>query len=340
MRIHRKHGRFRAVIAAVVVAVGVLAAVSASTQPALAQASCTPSVQNVIPQWGTVQPQGPSGGITLCLGVTPGVGIQDAYLQIVDLSAGAHVRLWEDTANATCGDSACDFTAYPVRTVPDWATWIGQNTGSSDSNPAKLYSVSNAGFFTDTSGAPSGLSLPFEHLATQPDGTVSGAVEQGFALSHNSDHAWGSPKRAITFGDTINTPQEVHTFDFPQTCSDPTCTHYTFGDVFQTLGPTSGNSEWDSTVGFKPDFNSGLANARRTYVGVSPSGTGPISKVYILDTTLGVTVTQAQAILESFGSQLETQLDGGGSTQLWGNGGANLIAPNRGVPQVLAVYGS
>jgi hypothetical protein len=349
MRIHRKLGRFRAVIAALVLAVGGLAAVFASPQPAAAAGECTPLFQTVIPQWETVQPEGPSGGITLCLGVTPGIGIQDGYMQIVDLTAGAKVRLITDPCHLGEGCNA----KYHVRTADEWASWIQSNPNINPDggaahihpDPSRLYSVSNAAFFNQSSN-PTTLSLPFVQHTRADTGFDFAQVNDGGALNNTGDPAWDSNKRAITFGDQLITPQEVQMLAFP--------THYTHDDVVSPpFVPADGQNEdcgfnnglgceWDATVGFTPDsMSAGSGDAPRTYVGISGDETG-INTVYILNTKLNVSVSDAQNILESFGSQLELQFDGGESTQLWGNGGANLIdSPiGRGVPMVLAVYGS
>jgi hypothetical protein len=324
----------------------VASAAVVSAQPGAALVdTCTPSFQNdVIPQWGTVAPQGPSGGITLCVGTTVGIPGNDAFVQIVDLSAGAKVRMWADLC--PLGQCSGGDDKYLVRTAPDWANWIGLNTITP--NADRLYSVSNAGHFSTLSGEPTRLSLPFFQLRLNEGGIPGNGgfalVDDGGALNNTTDPAWDSPKRAITFGDTLTTPQgpvqEVHMFDFP--------THYTHDDVasppFEPAQITCGSTcpDWDATVGFTPDRDDDTGPARRTYVGVSPTGGDAITKVYILNTAIDVTVGQAQNILKSFGSQLELQLDGGTSTQLWGNGGAHLIdAPIvREVPQGLAVYGS
>lgn len=87
----------------------------------------------------------------------------------------------------------------------------------------------------------------------------------------------------------------------------------------------------------------GAGESRRTFVGVSPvSGT---TKVYILSSNREMTLSQARFILETFGSDLEMQLDGGGSTQTRIAEPSNLCPcagfPSyigRDVPDVLAVY--
>jgi hypothetical protein len=347
MSIHKKPGRFRAVITAVALAAGALAAGSASAQPAAASGACTPSFSNAIPDWA--ESAAPAGGVTLCAG-TNGAGQTDAYVQIVDLSAGAKVRLIADPCASTdpCAGK------YKVRTAADWDSWIRSNVTRPDGS--RLFSTSNAAFFTDTSGNPTLLSLPFVQTSNTigQNGHPSVVSDPGFALTSstapNPDPAWKDPKRAITFGDQSTTPQEVHMFDFPLTCrnpnDDPPCTAYTQGDLGTPLAPLCNSTcpEWDATVGLTPDFDANTGSARlRVYVGVSaPSGSFNFTKVYILDTAVPYTVTEAKGILESFGSQQEIQLDGGGSTQLYANG-SHLIDSNvplfgRAVPMALAVY--
>jgi hypothetical protein len=77
MRVHTKIVRFRAVIAAVVVAAGGLSDVSASTQPAAAVGGgCTPSFGNAIPDWSVQPVDHPAGGVTLCNGSSTLKGVQ------------------------------------------------------------------------------------------------------------------------------------------------------------------------------------------------------------------------------------------------------------------------
>jgi Phosphodiester glycosidase len=335
MSIHRKRGRLRAAIAAAALAAGALTAVSTSAQPAAAAGACTPLFPNAISNWGVATVNSPTG-VTLCVGKNS--DLPDAYVQIVDLTAGAKVRLWEDIGHGVCGDQACDFGAFPVKTAQDWATWIGLNTSRPDAST--LFSVSNAGFFTDTSGNPSPLSLAFEHEQLQPDGTIDDYIDKGLAFTLNTNPAWDEPKRAITFGDTLSTPehpvQQVHMSDFPL--------HYTFDDILQNFraidSPCNAAScEFDATVGLTPDFSGGTGAKRRTYVGVSAGTEQGITTVYILTTLNDYTVSDAQQILESFGSQLEMQLDGGNSTQLFADGRDLIDSPiGRKVPMVLAVY--
>jgi hypothetical protein len=332
MSIHRRFGRFRAVIAVVVLAVGGLAAVSASSQPAAAVGGCTPSFGNAIPDWSVQSVDHPAGGVTLCNGSTTLSGVQ-AWLQIVDLAAGAKVRLLTDWQHASCGNQACNYDKFPVKTVDNWASWIGQQTGQ----PSGLFSVSNAGFFTDTSGSPSPLSVPYRQVESGSGGGLTDFVDQGLALTIHTDPGWNSDKRGITFGDTLTAPkQQVQTFDFPK--------NYTGSDIFQHA-PCS-DCQFDSGVGFTPDY-AGVAGSskRRTYVGTSGDVTGT-NKVYILDTVNEYTVGQAQTMLKSFGSQQEVQFDGGGSTQLFADGkfleqaSCEVVCFGRAVPQVLAVYGA
>jgi hypothetical protein len=329
MSIHRKRGRFRAVITAAALAAGALAAVSAPNQPAAASGACTPS-SSAIPDWA--EAAAPAGGVTLCVGTHSVLGVAqtDAYVQIVDLSAGAKVRLIADPSTST------DPIKYNVRTAADWDSWIRSHVTSPDSS--RLFSTSNAAFFVDDSGPPSALSLPFVQTSN-----TSFFSDPGFALiSHeqtpgNEDPAWDQDKRAITFGDQNATPQEVHMFDFPM--------HYTRADLGTPLAPLCSSTcpEWDATVGLTSDFGGSTGSKRRVYVGVSaPPGSFNYTKVYLLDTMSSYTALEAKGILESFGSQLETQLDGGGSTQLYANGNhlidSNVPFTGRTVPMALAVY--
>ena len=336
MRIRKKPGRFRAAIAVVALAVGGLAAVPAWTQPAAAAAedACTPLFSTAGLSWVT---RSNDRGVTLCEGEDLLLPPEDAFVQIVDLSAGAKVRMVSDMCE-TCSYS--DFqrntdAKFNVRSADEWFDWIQSNVVSPAGS--RLFSTSNASFFTDASGAASPLSLPFFDIRCDDPSCffVSFEHTSGWAFAHNEDPAWDSPKQFIAFESPSGPPQIVH--------FGPFATHYTDADVTsisEDLNP--GFNEFDSTVGFAPDFDGGTGHAPRTYVGVSTDGLDNITKVYILNASKALTVGEAQSILESFGSEAEIQLDGGGSTQLFANtsptGCCFGSSVARRVPNALAVY--
>jgi Phosphodiester glycosidase len=346
MRIHRKVGRLPAVMATAILAVGMLAAVPASTQTAIARAApaeagCNPS-DNAVPEWRTIT-SGP--GVTLCQGLST-FGFDDAYVQIVDLSAGAKVRLIsEHCEECPFSDKTRSTDAqFHKRTASEWYDWIQSNEDTP--SPSRLFSTSNASFFTDTSNDTSPISLPMYHHVATIDGDVFLDGTHGWAYATgtdgdpgNDDPAWGSPKLAISFGDALSPLQKVEMLTFPM--------HYTDAEVNSLAGINPLNFErlqGDSTVGFTPDFDGGTGSNRRTYVGVDSN---IASKVYILNTNENFTVGEATTILESFGAAAEIQLDGGGSTQMtadWDQDGdvnelvESDVIPDRTVPNTLAVY--
>jgi Phosphodiester glycosidase len=372
MRAHWKLGRFRAVIAAVVLAIGGLAAVTVSAQPAAASGPCTPSFSNAIASWSQVSLDHPATGVTLCRG-EGNLGAAAAWLQIVNMSQGASVRLIADPCSLTESCSG----KFHVRQADQWAAWIHTNPNINPSrdlgappahihpDSSRLFSVSNAAFFTDDTGPPSTLSLPFFQTTRTDPGSGYNTIDFGSAQNNSNDPAWDDPKKAITIGDYTNVPQQVNMFLYPSTCSDSTnCNHYQSTDVYGApfAAPFGGQTgscsvfpsttcEWDANVGFPPDFDivtgayHGTTTKRRTYVGIA-GGINGNDHVYILDTVNEYTADQAQAILKSFGTTQEVQLDGGGSTQLYADGkfleqaSCQVVCFGRAVPLVLAVYGA
>jgi Phosphodiester glycosidase len=356
MRISKKVGRFRAVIAAVVLAIGALAAVPASTQSAIArdtqpaaaqQDFCMPGFPNEVPNWA---PRSLGGGVILCEG-TDTFGLTDAWVQIVDLNAGAKVRLISESCPACPFDDTEDFSdlQYHKRTAPEWFDLIENKPPTSPPSTGELFSTSNGSFFTDTSAGPaSPLSLPEESLIEKlPNGDALTESTVGKAWE-GGDDAWDSPKRAISFGDHTASRQKVEMIlDFPM--------HYTRNDFLELVSgvpPGECCVDWDriygdQTVGFTPDFVPGDLESRRTYVGVD-SSVGAANTVYILTTDADFSNEEAQIMLASFGAAVSVQLDGGSSTQLYGpdldddGEGDNLVTPfpdiGRTVPDTLAVY--
>ena len=63
MGMHRKAGRYRAVVAVAILATGTLAALPASARPAVAEDVCTPSESSPLSIWRTISS---ARGVTLC----------------------------------------------------------------------------------------------------------------------------------------------------------------------------------------------------------------------------------------------------------------------------------
>lgn len=324
MGIRMKAGRLRAVIAVAAGALltgGILAALPASSEPAAVQDDCTPFVSNDIENWSTIY----SGrGVTACLG-TGIIGEPRAYIQIVDLEAGAKLRLISEETTSPWFPQNPDL--FAKRRVVEWHDWIKDNVSFPDSS--RLFSTSNASFFVDDSGDETRISLP--HMVH--DQRVWGTSHSyGHAFYDNGDPAWGALKRALVIGDPLTAAaQHVEISEFP--------THYTQSDVLTAFDclPVCGfgpRKIWDGTVGFQPLYGVVDPERQRTFVGVVGS------KVIILNAEDFLTLGQAQNIVQSFGSQMSIQLDGGRSSQV------HIDTPDgvragfgfRDVPDVLAVY--
>lgn len=329
MSIRRKVGRFRVLMAAVLLAISTLVAVPAAAPPAHAQQDpCTPSGPNIIQTWSVLYDD---RGVTLCGGATPTEpDLQLAYVQIVDLAAGAKLRLISDAVSGQ-PDFPTPGRLFNKRETYQWYDWIQSNVNTPA--PGRLFSTTNASFFTNTSGSTTPLSLP-ELSGGFPNLTL------GWAYGDNGDPAWDALKAALVIGNPNSTPQDVNIRGFPTNYNDfDVATVFNISGTDQSPIICDGTDCWDGTVAFDPLYQLVDPVARRTMVGVSPGD--PVTKVYILTTTnISVTLDQAQDIIKSFGSQLEIQVDGGGSTQMWSPlGGVGGTPPiGRALPDVFAVY--
>jgi hypothetical protein len=325
-------------------AIGAHAAVPASTQPAVAQQDvCTPSGPNPVSTWKTIVS---TRGVTLCRGYEP-PGISKAWVQIVDLNAGAKIRLINEGCQSCPYSDTYRFTDYRYnkRTASDWFDWINRHVDTPE--PGRLFSTSNASFFPDTEfNETSPITLPeSHHKATFPDGSIYFHHTWGWAFDTcphkprfcHDDARWKAPKIALSLADHTAPRQNVRMLPFPK--------HYRDKDVISLQGladPDFERLEGDSIVGLTPTFV-GEETARRTFVGVNHD---IADTVYILNTNEFFTVGDAQSILESFGAVFTMQLDGGASTQLYGpdwNGDGDrdtLVGSyiGREVPDTLAVY--
>lgn len=333
MRIRSKVGRLGAVIAAGLLAISGLTALPSSSQPAVAQQGCTPSEPNVIQFWINVS-EFEDRGVTLCRGDLaegPPPETPAALVQIVDFAAGAKLRLISEPVDPQ--SPPAEDSVYRKREAFEWFSYIQSNVPIPA--PGRLFSTTNASFFTNTSDSETPLSLPELTRFKFPGSPVIDPVATfGLAFFDNSDPAWVGLKRGLRVGANLETTQNVELFDFP--------TNYDIADIADAfdLGATEGPacgigvSCLDATVAFHPSYDSGEDSARRTYVGIDAT-----NKVYVLAATVGLTFSEAQDILGSFGSVAEVQLDGGGSTQTFdiSTGGFRSVI-QRPVPDVLAVY--
>jgi hypothetical protein len=321
----RENGRrFRATLAARILTIVVVALASLpfSAAPASAEVdACTPSAPNALDGWETAYD---ALGVTMCVVPPPTLGMSpDAVVQIVDLSAGAEIQIHSERVDPY--EDASSINQYNTRNAEDWYFWIRNNMAGYYPTD-RLLSTTNGSFFIDTSGGPTKLSLPERTKQTYG----GNAHTLGWAYAEPTDAAWDRAKRALLIRGTNGAPvsPEVSIEGFP--------THYTQTDVEDTF---IWNGPWLGTVGFAP-LEGDSGTSQRTFVGVSPvSGA---TKVYILSTHVAITLSEAQYVLETFGSDIEIQLDGGGSTQAYydvfpyyGDLGSTA---GRSVPDVLAVY--
>jgi hypothetical protein len=269
-------------------------------------------------------------GITLCRGDSYW-GFLVAYVQVVDLSKGARIRVMSEVAQ----NSGQPDAQYNKRTALDWYNW--QWTHVTTPSAGLIFSATNAAFFIDSNNgnATTPLSLPEKKW---------GLVQsQGWALTHHSDLAWNAPKRKFGFTDLRSGSQLAYVGDFPAVA--PNNTTYTANDVTTGL-----SGYFDSIVAIHPtyEFAPG-SNDRRTMLGTRNGsncwGCGQ-EIVYILTTDDGMTVPTARGLLANdFHAMWTVQLDGGNSTQFYSvnaqiDSGLCLVPfyGCRNVPSVLLVY--
>jgi len=253
-------------------------------------------------------------GVTFCEGTY--LGAQQAFVQVVDLAAGAKMRLVSEVAADSPQQCTSD-TRFNKRTADEW--FISMASFVSDPPIDRLFSTTNASFFVETSGSTTALSLP------ETRGNLCRSA--GYALNNHSDFAWDAAKRDFSLAENGGY-QYYSLTSFPQ--------HYAQQDVY--------TSYYDQIVGFAPmQPSGGDTYARRTALGIGNQ------RVYIVTTIASYSLGEVQAFMNALGVPGDAyttriQLDGGGSTQTHNILGYNIdssipfpIGP-RAVPEVFAVY--
>jgi hypothetical protein len=284
------------------------------------------------------------GGVTLCHGWD---GSKAAYLQIIDLSAGAKIRVASEIDSVSSTPWQGD-TRFVKRNVPSWFNWVAFGGQVTDPSPVKLFSALNASFFVDDGNldATTRLSLP-----EMVDYSVR---SYGWALhspgtGEQRDSAWDVDKVRLD----LSTPYPNEAPPSPQNqyaaiCSFPT--HYSTTDpIFMNF---CDNLQYkDAIVGFQPLAGVG---GNPTPPGADPRtmvGWDGQSKIFTVQFP-SATLNETQAFLQSLGSTSEIQLDGGCSAAFhagarstgfdgvdWDGESIPGVCP-REVPEVLAVYTS
>lgn len=330
MLVHGSTRRFRAALVTrlLLLCIPALVAIAASAQPASAFQDCPTTTPHIGPNWVTSFPTGgvgsaqynleKRGGVTLCKGMGA-IGERRAYVQIVDLLDGADLRLSSSHASPQTPPASGGDWLFTKRTAFDICNDQSSGLPVCDTTPNcdDWFSATNASFFTDTSNPTTKLSLP--EKTTNTIQSLGAAINGWF--DPNPDPAWNAVKKKLTLGAPWQNPQAVSISSFPM--------HYTSQDVDAAFAGAYGG-----TVAFDPLYlvPGSEVSARRTMLGLGGS------KVYILTSLTAFTLQQAQDILRAFGSTIEIQLDGGGSTQLFSRFGFFPASPvERAVPDQLMV---
>lgn len=305
-----------ATLAILAAAVATLVAFGATPGPVpAAQAASCPSMPSGTPL-GSWSQKYNAKGVLVCQALQKDNSDIQADLQIVDLSAGAKVRVISRVASGqTPGTPG---TKFEKRNAPAWDTWIRANATSIP--PSRLFSVVNASFFVNVNPAIATTELSL------PEMTGSSIRSQGFALAHHTDAAWNRAKTSVAFSSpTTAGTQAVFAQNFP--------TNYTPTNINQAFLPF-----YDGLVAFAPLAGDTVSSDRRTALGYASS----THQLFILSSESHLTLGQASAILTFAGSDFNIQLDGGGSGQLYSrtmdNAGLDVGWTGREVPDVLAVW--
>jgi len=295
-----------------------------------------------ISEWETTwpPPRTDGAGVTMCLGEEGIWGTDKGWLQIVDLRAGAKIRLIADREPTGPESSAYEpDTVFRKRTAEDWYTWIrslnpslGENWAYTQPRAGKLFSTTNGSFFKDTDNA-NDTTMPFPRWTWG----VADTFGQAQRLSGEEEGAfdWEQPKKylAVGYHNEFEEPetQAVRVGSFP--------TRYEWEDLetyIQHVGGDPYNFDTiDATVSFAPTVRIG-SSRRRTYLGTYGS------VVYLFTSDAEYSNEAALAIMQEIRPGMEViQLDGGPSAQMyseWGEMDSEVNIHDQEVADVVAIY--
>jgi hypothetical protein len=303
--------------------------------------------------WGTSAET--AKGVTMCLGEEGFFGTDKGYLQIVDLTDGAKIRLHADVdPESPASYLSQPDTIYRKRVVEEWYSWLRtieiegpvESWDYSWPSSDRLFSVTNATFFTETDNdLNTTVPLPVLTLGEKSSLGVAWRRARDYEREErrrlNGDYE--APKKVVMIGEMYNEEyreqtQSVRVGSFP--------THYEFetrpeGPFISSLMHAGGTRAYDTmeaAVGFTPEYDLGgeRQSKRRNYVGTYGS------IVYIFTSDAEYTNEEATAIMQEIQPGMEViQLDGGGSASLYSDYGemdSSVPVFDREVPNVLAIY--
>jgi hypothetical protein len=291
--------------------------------------------------WGTSRET--AKGVTMCLGEEGIWGTDKGYLQIVDLTDGAKIRLQSDPT-ALSGRENPD-TAYRKKTAPNWYSWIRERRGEIISGE-RLFSTTNATFFKDAENETTTLPLPFLNYLYRETLGVSWrrAREYEREEGRRLDEDYEAPKKIFLLGNLYEglRAQPARVASFPTHYPEPYAPEGSvYWEAIERADPSlpRSNTTLDAAVGFTPEYIVGEEERtpkRRNYLGVYGS------IVYIFTSDAEYTNAEASAIMQEIQRGMEViQLDGGGSAQLYSDYGrmdSSIPVFDRSVPNVIAIY--
>jgi hypothetical protein len=341
-----KRRGLHATLTACAVTVGVLAG---TTQVASAYVPCPTTASRVLvslsweTRWPTESRVNPKG-VTLCRGKN--VGGTLVWLQMVDLGDGAKIRMhadrdpesplpWWETGNPD--------TLYRKRLVDEWYSFIRSKEGVEEEPdygyatppPRRLFSVTNASFFTDADN---------EHQTTVPFPIHTLNGMDSFGVSWRRARV-GETRSPPVFDADYEASKRIFYLGGPwlirQTARvDPFPTYYEEED-FEEYWHIGGDPEVFDTEDYAVSFSQEVpvgVEKRRNYVGVYGD------TVYIMVSQAGLTNREASSFMQEIQPGMEViQMDGGGSAQFYSRYGemvSNDIPWSREVPNVIAIYRS
>jgi hypothetical protein len=279
-------------------------------------------------------------GVTLCEGVGGLFNNTRGYLQIADLGDGAKIRLQTQLHPLSPEPSYYEpNTLYSRRSAEEWYNWIRglrsteENAAYLEPRASRLFSTTNATFFTETGTSWTTLPFPFINWANTT--TLGLSFQRAFPSfpeeweieSPERDEDYEAPKKALLIDSRFfSSPQQARIESFR--------TRYEIEDMAAWIE----REEFfpaDAAVGFTPEFRVGESNLR-TYFGVYGD------EVYVWVTDDEFTNAEANATMQEIKPGMDViQMDGGGSSQFYSAYGemrSSVPVDGRPVPNVLAIY--
>jgi hypothetical protein len=276
-------------------------------------------------------------GVTLCR--ANWISVPQGYLQIVDATDGARIRLQTEVdPSGEPAEPEQPNTLFVKRSAAEWYNFLRGMRREEQTEieymlgaPAeRLFSTTNATFFKDTNPLTGSTRLPLPFLGWPWKDTLGVA----FTRRSESELDWTAPKKIYSTGYPTATPQPVDVGAFPTYYPEPWGPE---GSLYwEAVGVMEEAEAFEAAVGFSPEYRIG-ERSRRNYVGTY----GYIT--YIFTSRVEYTNAQMRSIMQEIQPGMDVvQMDGGGSAQIYAPSIAempsNVPVTGRPVPNVFAIY--